>query len=69
MTTIEKLKFALNKIPNIKNVGPNGESTYDLVKELEKQKFYSTKELEDLMDEAMEDSDSLEDFRYGGYLS
>lgn len=35
MTTIEKVIHALNKMPNTNNVGPNGESTYDLVKVLE----------------------------------
>ena len=34
MTLLAKIEYALNKIPNKKNVGPNGESSYELVEEL-----------------------------------
>jgi hypothetical protein len=33
MNIVDKLVYALNKIPNQKGVGPNGESTYDLLSE------------------------------------
>ena len=34
MTTLGKVMYALNMIPDQKNVGPNGESSYELAKEL-----------------------------------
>lgn len=36
MNIVEKLVYALNNVPNQRGVGPNGESTYELLSEYDK---------------------------------
>lgn len=36
MNIVDKLVYALNKIPNQRGVGPNGESTYELLSEYDR---------------------------------
>jgi hypothetical protein len=70
MNILEKVIYAFNKMSNVKNVGPNGELTYDLVKELEQY----NKTLDKLLAKGKEMSESVEKFqrlyfkRYGYIL-
>lgn len=36
-TIVDKLVYALNRIPNQRGVGPNGESTYELLSEYDRE--------------------------------